>query len=85
MWALQQPFRRVVLKDLDLPDIAAQRVRALVSADFDELEDRGTPGGGAGEEPGPKAMAREVGWVVASFLGVELHDLGDALGSERVR
>ena len=62
---LQQPLGRVVFEDFHATDISAQRVHALVPADLDELEDRDTPGGGAGEETGPEAVAREVGWVVA--------------------
>ncbi len=54
----------MVLEDLDPPDVAAQRVYGLVPADFDELEHRGPMRGGAGEETGAEAVAREVRRVV---------------------
>jgi len=64
--------------------VASLMPLVLVAADLDELEHRGPACGGAGEKAGSEAVAREVGGVVAHLLGVVLHDLGDALGSESI-
>jgi hypothetical protein len=47
---LQQPRPGVILENLRIPDIAAQRVHALVAGLIGHLEDRGAARGSAGQE-----------------------------------
>jgi hypothetical protein len=74
----QQIRPRMILEQVGRAHITGQHVGGAMAADFRHLEDRGPGFGGAGHEPGPKAMGGEVGGVEAHLTGIVFHPIGHA-------
>jgi hypothetical protein len=55
----QQSLPRVTFEIFSIPDVAPQRIHALVPGLIGHLEDRGAASGGTGQEARPQRVASE--------------------------